>query len=104
MRGAFLNTVKNVQSFVEYVQPEELYDIIKAFRKNCDHYPHHYIMHIIHAIEILGYEHPDNYIRAAYGGAYSLFCRGLHVNPETKDELKARMVESEDDKIRKDSQ
>lgn len=51
---------KKSRSFIEYVDTEELGRRMEAFRKNCDHYPHHWVMHFFHAVQILAYKMPDD--------------------------------------------
>ncbi len=84
------------KTFIEAVQDSVLVDRFTALVKNLDHYPHHYVMHLVHAIEILGYHHPNSDRRSWYGNFYQRLCRGLHVNPETKEQLEARLGADEE--------
>lgn len=86
-----------------YIRHEPNYDmwweIVRPFLRSWDHYPNHYVVHFIHATEIVGYhgphEHPvhgdrwmDFYLRAVHA---------LHLNPETKEQLDSRLNAAEDD-------
>lgn len=79
------------RSFIERVDEQELGLRFRAYRKNLDHYPHHYVMHLLHAIEIVGYKHPDVDVSSIWVSFYKTLCHGLHVTPETEDELDARL-------------
>jgi hypothetical protein len=79
------------KTFIELVDIEELERRFTLFRKNCDHYPHHYVMHLTHTIEIVGYKHPCPNVRLFWSQAYFSLCYGLHVNPETESQLDERL-------------
>lgn len=57
------------------------------------HYPQHWISHILHAIEVLGWQHPDTKVRAKWHCIYLDGCKSLHVSPETYGMYKCRMLE-----------
>jgi hypothetical protein len=54
-----------------------------AFLKQPDHYPVHWLMHFIHAVEVIGYFHPEIEIRDWWFNLYCDLCEMLHVNRET---------------------
>jgi hypothetical protein len=78
-------------TFIQVMSPADEERRFHAFRKNLDHYPHHYVMHLTHAIEIVGYKHPDGNVQQRWKGYYLQLCRGLHVNPETHEQLDDRL-------------
>lgn len=78
-------------TFIQKVDLDEKMRRLNAFRRNCDHYPHHYLMHVVHCIEIVGYKHPDWSVRAFWHAAYMTFCVGLHMNPESEAEMDSRL-------------
>jgi hypothetical protein len=84
------------QTFIQGVGEDELRRRFGAFRKDLDHYPHHYVMHLIHSIEILGYKHPDPSVRSVWSDFYRRLCRGLHLNPETEAQLDGRLDADEE--------
>lgn len=102
LRGMILNAhcgdPKKAQTYID--DPFGDYDWLRTrfddFRKNLDHYPHHYVMHVIHAIEIIGYKYPDEIVGAIWLTMYFRLCRGLHVPPEGEEELDARLNADED--------
>ena len=54
-------------SFIENVDDDELKRRMVAVLSSHDEYPVHYIMHLLHATEIIGYKHPDNLVNARGG-------------------------------------
>jgi hypothetical protein len=97
--------VSRAASFVEWPGFRAIQDRFHAFRRNMDHYPHHYVMHLMHAIEIVGYKYPisatiggvNGYaIRIQFESMYRYLCKGMHINPETEAELDARLNADED--------
>jgi hypothetical protein len=62
------------------------------------HYPQHWVSHILHAIEVLGYRHPVTSRREMWFALYVKLCHSLHLNPETKIEMVTRLSE---DRIKK---
>lgn len=70
------------------LEPSDLEKLVK----NLDHYPMHWVMHFAHAAEIVGYRHPiaaiAEYWRTVY---YRIVREGLHLNPETIEQLDQRL-------------
>jgi hypothetical protein len=83
----------------------------QEFAKSMDQFPLHFVMHLLHAIEIIGYKHfsseSDIYkfaqltyaphkmsVSEIYEMRYKTLCRKFHVNPETESQLDARMEEN----------
>jgi hypothetical protein len=56
-----------------------------------DDLPHHFIMHLMHGVEILGYKHPDPMFRERWHGFYLRLVRDLHLTPETEAEMDKRL-------------
>jgi hypothetical protein len=96
-RGSILNThcAPNVKpgSFIKrpWEQPAAFADARRHFLQSHDELPHHFVMHLVHAAEIVGYHHPDEDLRHAWREFYLEACRKLHMNPETPEELDARL-------------
>lgn len=64
---------------------------MNEFWNNHDHYPHHFIMHLIHAAEVISYKHPDGSIRGAWSMFYTLACNSFHMNVETEEQMDNRL-------------
>jgi hypothetical protein len=83
-------------SFIELVDHDELLNRFNNFRKNCDHLPTHYVLHFMHAAEIIGYYHPDSSVREDWSWFYFKMCDAMHMNMETKEQLEKRLNAPED--------
>lgn len=95
LRGIILNThcenPQDARSFIECCDSRELERRFDAFCNDLDHYPHHFVMHLVHAVEVIAYCHSDTVIVAEWSRFYSRLCRGLHLNPETPEQMDARL-------------
>ncbi len=79
-------------SFIEKVSQNELARRMTAVTSNFDHYPVHFIQHLMAAAEIIGYY--DGYCQGnglMWLSFYELLCKKLHVNPETKEQCDKRL-------------
>lgn len=75
---------------------QECMDIIVGqYLAEVDMIPHHYHLHLMHAIEILGYKHPDIPISDWFKDVYYRFCNDMHVNPESIEQLNYRLGDNE---------
>lgn len=54
--------------------------------------PHHWLMHLIHAAEVVGFRHPDSGLRASWRDWYVDACQQMHMSPETEAEMRARLA------------
>lgn len=66
-------------------------EIVSDYLKSLDGIPHHFQMHLLHAIEIVGYKHSDIEIRAWWFSVYYRLVNDLHLHIEGRDELDARL-------------
>lgn len=66
-------------------------DDFKAFEAAKDEYPVHYVMHMVNAIEVIAYEHPDPFIAGEFKWAYDFIADSFHFKPESREDLKRRM-------------
>lgn len=67
------------------------WDIVELFADAHDEYPHHWLMHFIHAAEVIGQFHPDDAVRAFWWNVYTRMCHAFHMHPENLDELERRL-------------
>lgn len=84
------------RSFIQVIKHEEFIDLSAKFTSNLDHYPLHYVMHLTHAAEIIGYKHPDQNTADRWRILYFTVCKRLHVNPETEAQLDKRLNADEE--------
>ncbi len=57
------------------------------------HLPQHWYAHAMHALEIIGYRHPEMVVAAKAYVLYEKMVKNLHLNVETKSEMKLRLSE-----------
>lgn len=103
LRGAILipHAGRNVRpaAYIVIEPNEELwFETMHKFSASWDHYPNHYVMHFIHAAEIIGYFGPaaEPVFAARWHKWYETACHILHVNPETPAQLSARLDADEE--------
>ena len=65
--------------------------VVDDYLRELDALPHHFQLHFLHAIEILGYKHPDDRIRGWWNRAYQRLVKDMHLHPETMEELDFRL-------------
>jgi hypothetical protein len=63
----------------------------KKFFDSFDEYNTHFKLHVIHAAEVLGFEHPLWIVKSRWNEVYLEFCNRAHVNPETKEQFDERL-------------
>lgn len=57
------------------------------------HYPQHWYAHLMHCFEVVAYRHPDFKVGIQANGIYKKLVKNLHLNPETYDQMIARLSE-----------
>ena len=57
------------------------------------HLPEHWYAHAMHALEIVGYRHPDELVAQMAIDLYRKMVHNLHLNPETFDQMAMRLSE-----------
>lgn len=73
------------------VDEKTLYGALYKFYDHLDHYPNHFVTHLMHAMEIVGYKHPDIKVRDLWLSAYIGCCNGMHIRPERQCDLDERL-------------
>jgi hypothetical protein len=97
IRFVLLNSFSSKpSSFIEDVTDSELERRMRAVLVSHDQYPVHYIMHLLHATEIIGYHHPDPFVGSRWQWFYENLAKCFHLNPETKEQLDDRLGACED--------
>lgn len=81
-------------SFDDRWWQDRMQELISAYLKGVDAIPHHFHLHLMHGIEILGYKHPDEDIREFWNRAYIRFVHDMHVWPEMEDQMDKRLGDS----------
>lgn len=63
----------------------------RSFWDDHDEYPHHFIMHLVHCAEVIGYKHPDIRTRHNWNWFYLKACESMHMRPESEIEMDLRL-------------
>lgn len=63
----------------------------EVFFCDTDAYPMHFLMHLMHAAQIIGYKHPDEEIRNAWNYFYTYFVHCLHLRLESEGDMDERL-------------
>lgn len=85
--------------FFGFTGPKLIEDT-KAFLNSLDSYPLHYVMHLTHACEVIGYRFGNSETATVQDVAIAHFfryvyfdiCYSLHLNPETESQLEYRLT------------
>ena len=70
---------------------ERMQEHVHDYLRQVDMLPHHYQLHFMHAVEIVGYKHPDQVIRMFWYRLYLRLVHDLHLWPETEAQLDSRL-------------
>jgi hypothetical protein len=65
--------------------------LVGDYLRDGDAIPHHFRMHFLHAVEILGYKHSELAIRLWWRCVYRRLVDDLHLNPETEEQMDRRL-------------
>lgn len=75
-------------------------ELVSEYLRTLDAIPHHFQLHLMHAIEILGYKHPTDRIREFWNAVYFRLVRDMHLNPESESQLDERLGDSREKWLR----
>lgn len=70
--------------------------LVTKYLRSCDEVPHHFHLHLMHGIEILGYKHPSPLIRDWWYKTYERFCNDMHLEPEGLLSMDIRLGDDHD--------
>jgi hypothetical protein len=65
--------------------------IVSEYIKELDAVPHHFQLHLIHSFEIVGYKHPDKFIKGWFCDVYRRLVEDMHLWPEAEGQLDRRL-------------
>lgn len=89
--NAYCGSAKKSTSFIEHVDVYELARRTEAFVRSFDHYPVHFVLHLMHASQITGYKRKRQWL-----DLYNRLAQKMHLNPETEEQMDARLALPED--------
>lgn len=64
---------------------------VKEFERIVDELPAHFCDHLAHGAQILGYYHPDNFVRDRWLQFYLSYVDWKHMQPESKEMMDNRL-------------
>lgn len=96
IRGTCIKSAQTKGSFnARRPNPEKLFkaaaDLVDDY---LDHLPIHFIAHLMHASEVIGYCHPDNKIAVLWEMIYKMIVHELHLNVETREHFHNRLIDN----------
>ncbi len=83
-------TQKNADPSSEYMKDKTL-PSDEELKLELGYCTMHYFTHLMHALEIVGYQHPKEKTRDTALMYYSIMVEFVHLNPETKEEFNRRL-------------
>lgn len=95
LRGTILHNAGadcNTEFMRTNITAEEVFD----FSKNIDAYPVHFLLHLIHASEIIGYCCPNWRDGDFFSDLYITLVRAFHMEPESKESMHERLSDGVD--------
>lgn len=100
-RGAILRPhcgdIAKAQSFMSAPRDDfEFMETAKCALDEMDAAPMHYVLHLVHAAQIVGLYHPDATTRSQWSWFYLRCVRKFHLAPESEQELNRRLNADED--------
>ena len=93
LRGTVLNNAGTPDG--EFMQYTEV-NLVDFTKNNLDAYPIHFILHVAHAAEIIGYKHPDPEVRAYWYNVYETIVHAFHMNVESVQQMEYRLRDGVD--------
>lgn len=90
LRATILRDACPGNGFMEEDWPTQA-ELRRDFLKRPDAYPLHWLVHFMHAAEVVAYEHPTEAVNMRWRFVYYDLCEALHVNPESREQMRARL-------------
>lgn len=83
--------LKKSASFMTAFDGEIWDNTVADFLRSIDHYPNHWLLHWLHACEIVGFKHPSIVIQEKFKSLYWKLTNKFHLYPESEIELDQRL-------------
>lgn len=111
IRGSDQTFDHNIRSLVRWVRRATLYDADvngvflkfgelpeqKALKKSLEYMTVHFVSHLMHALEIIGYKAEKMSERQIAFNYYELICEILHCNIETEEQMNERLKDNREE-------
>lgn len=82
-------------SFMKVLTVDEFEGLCNEAASDFDSLPIHYVLHFMHAAQVVGYHHPEEIEALKWRTFYIHMCRKMHLNYETQEQLDARLNATE---------
>ncbi len=92
--GRSLNWGERADTFMSldlFADKSRWMSAVGLFFDHQDSLPKHYVLHLMHGAQILGYKHPDERFRERWLGFYLQLVEAFHLHPETEAEMDKRL-------------
>ena len=66
----------------------------KVIKRELEYMSIHFVGHLAHGMQIIGYKHPDENVRIFALGWYNDFCQMLHCDPEPEFAMDGRLTDN----------
>lgn len=73
-------------------EPQKMSRDLNEFLHSLDQYPLHYVMHLMHASQVIGYKHPNEEFRDFFKLTYALIVHTFHLNMEQESDMDLRLT------------
>lgn len=68
---------------------------LDLYLRTVDELPHHFQLHFMHAAEILGYKHPEVWVRMWWNNTYRTLVNDMHLFAESEEQMDRRLGDVE---------
>jgi hypothetical protein len=75
--------------------PAALASAKEGLFRSIDELPHHFWLHIVHAAQIIGFKHPEPWIRTFWIELYEHACMDMHMYGESEEMMDDRLGDTE---------
>jgi hypothetical protein len=93
IRAIVLKNAAPQKTFMKEVDFPKLADLAEEQPLVFDMLSVHFITHLMHAMQVIGYRHPNQSVAEKALGAYLNLCQYLHLNPESNKQMTSRLVD-----------
>jgi len=92
VRAACIKSARSEGSFnARRPDHKKLLEAASDFVNYGNQLPLHFVTHLVHAAEVIGYTHPDKVTSFVWENIYITLVHSMHLNTETKDQFLRRL-------------
>lgn len=93
IRGAILKPDKEIfgnEDHFMWIRWSDFEEYATWFLKDLDSFTVHFLLRLIHVSEVIGYKHPDRFVRSQFLFLYVKACHSFNMSPESVYQLDDR--------------